>query len=122
MSLRPGTMQVPADEWAGYLEWRGRAPHPSGGKDRILYLKGVALQPDWRYEWHPQERRVYLVRMGRTVDAGNGLKAERAEPIAFNIETYGQAWNAVLIYQRGVREGRTPSLAAPPQSTTLVGV
>ena len=122
MSLPPGKMIVPEEEWAGYLEWRGRAPDQSAGRDKILHLKNVAI-PEWRFEWHPQERRLYLIRQGVLVDNARveGGKVERGELIAYNVETYGQAYNALLVYLRGVAEGRTQSLA-PNRSTTLVGV
>lgn len=124
MPSRPGLLEVPEEEWAGYLEWRGRAPHPSAGNDKILHLKNVAI-PEWRFEWHPQSRRLYLIRAGVLVDSARveGGKAERGEIVAYNVENYGQAYSALLVYMRGVKEGRTPSLARRrSKSTTLVGV
>lgn len=122
MPSRPDLFEVPAEEWAGYLEYRGRAPHPSAGNDKILHLKNVAI-PEWRFEWHPQSRRLYLIRQGVLVDNARveGGKSERGELIAYNVETYGQAYSALLVYLRGVTEGRTPSLN-PNRSPHLVGV
>lgn len=114
-------LEVPEEEWAAYLEWQGRAPHPSAGNDKILHLKNVAI-PEWRFEWHPQSRRLYLIRQGVLVDNPRveGGKVERGELIAYNVETYGHAYNALLVYLRGVQEGRTwsPTLARLPARTS----
>lgn len=75
---------------------RRRPPHPSGAA-RDFYHVSVPAYPDLRFEWHPKKRIVYLVRLGRTPLVG--------EAICHNIETHGDAWNAVLHFTRGLAEG-----------------
>lgn len=67
-------------------------PRPAPGA--ILHIRAPNL-PQFRFEWHPGRRRVYLVRHVDGHDVG--------EPIAFEIDTHGGAVNAVLIWTRGYR-------------------
>ena len=55
-----------------------------------------------RFEWHPKKKRVYMIRLS---DPTIG------EPIAYDICDHGAAWNAVLIYLRGFREGEMRRLS-----------
>jgi hypothetical protein len=64
---------------------------------KIFHLKTPAL-PEFRFEWHPARRNVYLVRLGMTPEIG--------ELIAFNIDNEGAAHNAVLIWLRGFRAAK----------------
>lgn len=86
---------------AKFGEWLGRDPHPSAGGRDIYHIK-APLIPQYRFEWHPKSRKIYIIRIGTT--------PEIAEALAFNIETHGDALNAVLIWSRGFREGQTPTL------------
>ena len=86
---------------AKFSEFLGRDPHPSAAAKDIYGIRAPLL-PQYRFEWHPKTRRVYLIRTGTTPEIG--------EIIAFHIETHGDALNAVLIWSRGFREGQTPDL------------
>jgi hypothetical protein len=65
--------------------------------DKILTLKTPTF-PQFRFEWHPGVKRVYVVRVGVTPEIG--------EAIAFEIADHGAAYNAVLIYLRGYRQAK----------------
>lgn len=54
--------------------------------------------PQFRFEWHPHVRKVYLIRLGSRRDVG--------DPIADNVETHGAAVNTVLVWSRGYHEAR----------------
>lgn len=84
-----------------FLEWLGRDPHPTGGGKAILNCSAAGH----RFEWHPHKRMVYLIREHANPVVG--------EVIAFNVETHGDAKNAVLIWLRGFNEGRTPDIQKP---------
>lgn len=70
----------------------------------VLHIKAPTL-PAYRFEWHAEARKVYLVRLGTLPEQG--------EIVAFDIATHGDAINAVLIWTRGFREGQTPHLTKP---------
>lgn len=63
----------------------------------ILHIK-APLFSQFRFEWHGDQERVYLIRLDATPLHG--------EPIAFAIKTHGDAQNAVLIWLRGYRQAR----------------
>lgn len=84
-----------------FREFLGRDPHPSAGGHAILNIRAPSV-PKFRFEWHSQKRRVYLIRVGG--------KPEIGEVIAFDIETHGDAINAVNIFLRGYNEGRVPGV------------
>lgn len=63
---------------------------------RLLHL------PAFRFEWHPLEKTVYVIEIGKLV---NG--SEVANKIAAEIGTQGDATNAALIWARGYRVGRS---------------
>lgn len=84
-----------------FREWLGRDPHPSANGMDILHIRSGST-PQFRFEWHPRKRRVYLVRVGQDPEIG--------EVVAFDIETHGDAINAVNIYLRGYNEGRLPGV------------
>lgn len=79
----------------------GREPHPTGAARKVWNMSSPAT-PHLRFEWHPGKRNVYLVRLGQ--------KPEIGEVMAFNIETHGDAINAVNIWLRGYAEGQAPSV------------
>lgn len=64
---------------------------------QILHIKTPTF-PQFRFEWHPETRRVYLMR--------ENVKPLIGEPIAFEITTHGDAFNAVQIYLRGYRQAK----------------
>jgi hypothetical protein len=68
----------------------GTAPHDA----RVLHIQAPAL-PEFRFEWHPQAQRVYIIRLAVTPLVG--------EPFAFDIKDHGAAINATLIWTRGYR-------------------
>jgi hypothetical protein len=51
--------------------------------------------PNFRFEYHPLKKKVYMVRIGATPEIG--------EVFAHDIENEGAAHNAVLIWLRGYR-------------------
>ena len=53
--------------------------------------------PQWRFEYHPQTQKVYLIRVGR--------KPEVGEVIAEHCDTHGRAIGFVQTFLRGVKEG-----------------
>lgn len=64
---------------------------------KIFHIKTPTF-PEFRFEWHPQTKRVYLIRITAEQPIG--------EPIAMEIETAGAAHNAVLIFLRGYRAAK----------------
>jgi hypothetical protein len=79
-----------------WLEFQGRDPHPSGADQRILHIKQPSF-PQYRFEWHPQSRKVYLIRVGAVPLIG--------EVLAEHAETHAAAYNFVQTFLRGFREG-----------------
>lgn len=65
--------------------------------EQILHIKTPTF-PQFRFEWHPGAKRVYLIRVGGVPIVG--------EPIAFEVTTHGGAQNAVLIFLRGYRQAK----------------
>ena len=87
------------EKWA---EFQGRDPHPSGSGEMVLHIKQPNF-PQYRFEWHPQSRKVYLIRLGTTPLIG--------EILAEHAETHGAAYNFVQTFLRGFREGQAPTIA-----------
>lgn len=56
------------------------------------------LTPEYRFEYHPETGKVYLIRVGRTPEVG--------EVIAEHCDTHGRAFGFVQTYLRGLDEGR----------------
>lgn len=83
-----------------FAEFQGRDPHPSGAGQRVCHIKQPAF-PQYRFEWHPHSRKVYLVRVGSTPEIG--------EILAEHAETQGAAFNFVQTFLRGFREGQMPA-------------
>lgn len=83
-----------------FAEFRGRDPHPSGADRRICHIQQPNF-PQYRFEWHPQSRKVYLIRMGTTPLFG--------EILAEHAETHAAAFNFVQTFLRGFREGQMPT-------------
>lgn len=73
------------------MEFLGRAPDPTGAGHSIWKIQNHAIGQF--FEWHPQKRIVYLVHAETNV----------GEAIAFDIETHGDAINAVNIFTRGYK-------------------
>lgn len=83
-----------------FAEFLGRDPHPTGAAEMVYHIK-QPLYPQYRFEWHPQARKVYLIRTGRVPLIG--------EVIAEHAETHGHALNFVQTFLRGYREGQAPT-------------
>lgn len=64
----------------------------------ILHIK-VPSMPDFRFEWHPDSKMVYSIRLSHQPLVG--------EILAFNIADHGSAINAVNIWLRGHHAGRS---------------
>ena len=94
--------------------FRGRGPDPTGAGRQVMHIK-IPQFPQYRFEWHPQARKVYLTRLGRMVDgvlvASDGPLV--GEVMAEHAETHGQAYGFVQTWLRGFREGQTPTLSKP---------
>lgn len=82
-----------------FREFLGRDPHPTG-RDLVYHIKQPNY-PQYRFEFHPQSRKVYLIRLGTTPLIG--------EILAEHAETHGDAYNFVQTFLRGFREGQTPT-------------
>jgi len=87
-----------------FAEFLGRDPHPTGAGQKVLHLKQPDF-PQYRFEWHPQTRKVYLIRVGTQPLIG--------EILAEHAETHGHAYNFVQTFLRGYREGVSPTLPKP---------
>ncbi len=64
----------------------------------ILCIKS-GLLPDFRFEWHPDTKRVYLIRLAHVPHVG--------EILAFDVENHGAAINSVNVWARGYRCARS---------------
>lgn len=82
-----------------FREFIGRDPHPTG-QELVYHIKQPNF-PQYRFEWHPQSRKVYLIRLGATPLIG--------EILAEHAETHGDAFNFVQTFLRGFREGQLPT-------------
>lgn len=100
-----------------FREWKQLPPHLSGQGQTVCVIK-QPLFPQFRFEWHPQAKKVYLVRLGQ-IDVIDGevvftpiptSQKLRAERIAEHVRSEGEAFNYVQSFLRGYREGRTPNL------------
>ena len=63
--------------------------------NRIYHIKQPSL-PQYRFEYHPRVKKVYVIRVGAVPEVG--------EAFAFEIENQGAAYNAVLYWLRGYKE------------------
>lgn len=78
------------------LEWMGRDPHPTGALQGVWKINSPI--PGTLFEWHPKERRVYLVELKEIDGKTHGV----GTPIAYEIVTHGDAINAALVFCRGI--------------------
>lgn len=69
--------------------------------NRITHLKAPNF-PQFRFEYHPNVKKIYLIRVGTNPEIG--------EMFAHEIETEGAAWNSVLIFLRGYRTAKAEEL------------
>jgi hypothetical protein len=83
-----------------FAEFQGRDPHPSG-REMCYHIKQPSF-PQYRFEWHPKSRKVYLIRLGITPLVG--------EILAEHAETHGAAIAFVQTFLRGFREGAAPTI------------
>lgn len=62
-----------------------------------------------RFEWHPETRRLFVVRVG--------VRPEQAEWLCEKVESVGAAQQLCIVYCLGIREGSPPAfrerVAAP---------
>lgn len=87
-----------------FAEFLGRDPDPTGANSRILHIKQPSF-PQFRFEWHPQSRKVYLIR--------TGAAPVIAEKLAEHAETHAEAYAYVQTFLRGFREGQAPDVSKP---------
>jgi hypothetical protein len=80
---------------ADALDGRPQATDQNRPAGQVLHLRGVE-HPNFRFEWHPAKRKVYMIRLG--------VKPVIGQCIADEIGFEGSAYNAVLIFLRGYRE------------------
>jgi len=71
----------------------------------MIYNIKQAHLSAFRFEWHPEIKRVYVIRLGVVPEVG--------DPIAFDIENQGAAINAVLIWGRGYRTRQAETALRP---------
>lgn len=91
-------------------EFFGREPHPSANGRQVYHLRSAS---GFSFEWHPRTRKVYLVRTDH--------KPVVAEVMAFDIETHGDAVNAINIWLRGYHEGQLPGVLKPNLAADING-
>lgn len=63
----------------------------------IYHIKNPHF-PEMRFEWHEDNKTVYMIRLG--------VEPLTGQAIARHIENHGAAHNAVQIWCRGYREAR----------------
>lgn len=71
---------------------------------KIFHLKSASL-PEYRFEWHPETKRVFVIAIGRII-RHDGETKEKASPIAFDIEGPTTAKAAVQAWCFGFKEGQ----------------
>lgn len=64
---------------------------------KITHMRQPSV-PQFRFEYHPFKKKVYLIRVG--------AKPEIGEVFAHDVETEAAAHNAVLIWLRGYRTAK----------------
>ena len=74
-------------------------PSATGNVPGPIYAIQCAsdLAGRYRFEWHPEAKTVYLIRLWVFPLMG--------DPIAMNVLDHGAAFNAALVWCRGYREG-----------------
>lgn len=80
-------------------------PYQPSWMERTFKIS-VPHEPGFRFEWHPAHKRLYLIRVGVLTSDGK----EVGEPIAFDVENEGSAWNYALVFLRGYRARTQPHL------------
>ncbi len=83
---------------------------PTGPEPPVIAI-GNRKFPQFRFEWHRQTKKVYLIRLLTAPGIG--------DPIAENVPDHGAAINAVNTWCRVFREAA--ALIAQTNSTTLKG-
>lgn len=68
----------------------------------IVHLK-QRHQPDFRFEWHPSEKRLYCIDLRAAAKAGLSC----GNLIGTDLETQGAAYNAMLVWCRGYNAGKS---------------
>ena len=75
----------------------GGVAKANGADVQIFHIK-APMFPQFRFEWHPGKKSVYLIRVGAQPEIG--------ENIAENADDQGRAQMAVLIWLRGYRAAK----------------
>ena len=85
---------------------QARTPTPSVRPDSDgIFQMRITVLPEFRFEWHPRERRVYFIRIGAT--------PEIAEPLCDGIINTLDARQALVVWGRGYLEGKAFRLGNP---------
>lgn len=80
-------------------------PYQPSWLDRTFKIR-APHEPGFRFEWHPNTKRLYMIRVGHLTTDGK----EVGEPIAFDVENEGQAYNYALVFLRGYRARTAPHI------------
>lgn len=75
----------------------GALARAAGADVSIFHIKAPTF-PQFRFEWHPKQKVVYMISVGASPEIG--------EPIAENADDHGRAQMAVLIWLRGYRTAK----------------
>ena len=67
--------------------------------------------PLFRFEWHPEKKKVYLIRLGVTPVTGEIVEEE--------VSTHGHALNVVKVWLRGYRTGKAEIQAITPEGRPI---
>lgn len=76
---------------------------PPGTPEPPIYGFTPPEFPQFRFEWHRLKTHAETQKPGVLYVIRVGTIPEHAEPFAWEIETHGDAYNAVLIWLRGYR-------------------
>lgn len=107
--LEDTRLAVPLNMLARVKDVLMMVQNPKAFDGEILHFRVKGAE--FRFEWHPGKKLVYIVRepgLQAVVDDAGAQKrlTVHAEPIAYDIGDHGAAQNAVLVYMRGFNEGR----------------
>lgn len=98
---------------ARFLSRGGAAPV----QPAIFKMRQSSL-PQFGFEWHPGNKIVYVI------DVEMGLRTGRAtgNAIAFDVDTEGAAYNAMLIWCRGYKAAKDSRSHNDSGKTVLLGL
>lgn len=78
-------------------------------EDSLIFHVKTPTWPQFRFEWHPGKKIVYLIRLGVEPPIG--------EAIAYEVTDHGAAQNNVLIWLRGYRAAKSELTATRKETT-----